>query len=436
MSDTVRSTSSRTRCRVAVVWIDWYAYHVARFRGLDAAPALAGKVVGLELVGGVGVHAGLKFREDLPPELAIETLEPESSWAQASKVHLGRALWTRLSELEPEIVLVPGYYTLPALAAALWAKFHRSVSVLMTESTAYDHPRVAFKEWAKGLLLRTLFDWAVAGGREHLAYLEQLGFPMDRTARFYDVVDNQLFVDGTDALRKQLPAEFGLPANPYFVYVGRFAEEKNIALLLESWIAYRRQGGTWPLVLVGDGPLASSLREAAIASGFGAEVFFPGLKSSRALLPYYAFAGCFVLPSTREPWGLVVNEAMAAGLPVVVSDRCGCAEDLVVPGANGFLFSPEDGAALTLCLHRITSLSASKRTAMGAESRRIVRRYSPESFGLEIARIAEAERGDVHGSAERQSRTWPDDDARTLESRALGSRAARRVIAGALEGSQ
>ncbi len=418
------SDTQRFSCRVAVIWIDWYAYHVARFRGLNAAPTLAGKVAGLELVGGVGVHAGLKFREDLPTGLAIETLEPQSNWAQAGKLQLARALWGRLSELEPETVLVPGYYTLPAIAAALWAKSHRSVSVLMTESTAYDHPRVAWKEWAKGLLLRALFDWAVAGGEQHLTYLEQLGFPADRTARFYDVVDNHLFAEGTDALRGQSPAEFGLPDRPYFVYVGRFAEEKNIFRLLESWVAYRREGGAWPLVLVGDGPLASSLREAAAVSGFGADIYFPGLKSSRALLPYYAFAGCFILPSTREPWGLVVNEAMAAGLPVLVSDRCGCAADLVEPGRNGFVFSPADGLALTARMHRISSLSVAGLQAMGAESRRMVRRYSPESFGLEIARIADVERAGHRSQASRTS------DTRCNDSSAASS------MTGALKGSK
>ncbi len=436
MLDTQPSAISRTRCRVAVIWIDWYAYHVARFRGLNAAPTLAGKVAGLELVGGVGVHAGLKFREDLPPELAIETLQPQSSWAQANKLQLARQLWSRLSELEPEVVLVPGYYTLPAIAAALWAKFHRSVSVLMTESTAYDHPRVAWKEWAKSLLLRALFDWAVAGGKEHLEYLEQLDFPTDRTARFYDVVDNELFAQGTDALRGQSASDFGLPTEPYFVYVGRFAEEKNISGLLESWIAYRRGGGTWPLVLVGDGPLAAALRQAAAASGFGADVFFPGLKSSRALLPYYAFAGCFVLPSTREPWGLVVNEAMAAGLPVLVSDRCGCAVDLVESGRNGFVFAPADGLALIARMRQIASSGPAELRAMGAESRRLVSHYSPRSFGLEIARIADSEQADLREPAGLQNRDSRDEDARYQALEAQTSRVAGRSMTGALRGSK
>ena len=381
MSSLVRS------CRVAVIWIDWYAYHVARFRGLLSAPSLQGRTVGLEMVGGIGVHAGLKFREELPGDLPIETLLPETSWGEANKLKLSIMLWNRLSELSPEVVLVPGYYMLPGIAIALWAKVHDATSVLMTESTAGDHKRVWWKEALKGFGMRVLFDWAVSGGRAHVEYLHELGFPANRIVGGYDVVDNQMFRTGTDALEGQEPTTYGLPDQKYFVYVGRLAEEKNVKTLLACWLDYRRAGGTWPLVLVGDGAEAKSLKESALASGFGSDVIFPGLKSSRSLLPFYAFAGCFVLPSTREPWGLVVNEAMASGLPVLVSTACGCAPDLVEEGRNGFTFEANDAAKLTGLLHAISGLPEATRKNMGVASREIVSMYSPEHFGRSIAAI-------------------------------------------------
>ena len=67
-------------CRVVVLWIDWYPYHVSRFLGMLHAPTLSGRAVGIELVGGIGVHAGLKFREGLPASLPNETLLPDASW--------------------------------------------------------------------------------------------------------------------------------------------------------------------------------------------------------------------------------------------------------------------------------------------------------------------------------------------------------------------
>ncbi len=375
-------------CRVAVLWIDWYPYHVARFRGLLSAPSLAGSTVGIEFVGGIGVHAGLKFREELPAELPIETLMPGTAWREANKFQLARMLWRRLSALAPEVVLVPGYYTLPAIAAAVWARSHGAASVLMTESTAGDHRRSAWKERVKGLGLRILFHWAVAGGKAHRDYLGQLGFPAECVAGYYDVVDNGFFLEGTKAIREHSPAAFRLPSEPYFLYVGRLAHEKNVATLMSSWLSYRDAGGSWPLVLVGDGPEAASLKAVAAASPYAKEVLFPGLKASRELLPAYAFAGCFVLPSLREPWGLVVNEAMASGLPVLVSEACGCGPDLVSQGLNGFFFSPSDAGALTKLLHRMEQLSPGQREEMGRRSSETIAHYSPERFGRAVAAIA------------------------------------------------
>ena len=387
------------RCRVAVLWIDWYAYHVARFEGLRSTPELrepAGTVVGLEMVGGIGVHAGLKFREPLPAELRVETLMPASSWGEAGQVRLARAVWRALDRLDPEVVLVPGYYTLPALAAAVWARVHGRTGVLMTESTAADHRRSAWKERLKGWLIRGLFRWAVAGGAAHVRYLRQLGFAADRIARFYDVVDNERYGEqATELRRSSTPAAAGLPETPYFLYVGRLAPEKNVEALVGAWLRYRAEGGAWGLVLVGDGPSAAGLRATVKASGYADEVQFAGLRPSRELPPFYAFAGAFVLPSMREPWGLVVNEAMASGLPVVVSDRCGCAEDLVRHGRNGLVFDPSGKPGteneLRDCLHLMSGFSAEKLAAMRMESIERVGEYSPANFGLEIAGIVRRE---------------------------------------------
>ncbi len=372
-----------------MIWIDWYAYHVARFAALVRHPELAGNVVGVELVGGIGVHAGLKFRESLPSSLPIETLFPASSWSEVKGWAAARAVWKLLHKLDPALVLVPGYYTRAGLAAAIWAKLNGRRTVLMTESTAGDHARVPWKEALKGGLIRLLFDWAVAGGAPHRRYLEQLGFPRKRIARFYDVVDNEFFAERSDAIRKHSdPAEFDLPPTPYFLYVGRLAQEKNIAGLLASYLEYRDRGGDWPLVLVGDGPERASLEQLAAGSNYSADIRFVGLKTTAELPQYYAFAGCFVLPSTREPWGLVANEALAAGLPLIVSERCGCAADLLAEGENGCAFDPETPGDLTRCLSAIGALAEAELEAMGLRSRQIVAPFSPGSWAAEIARIA------------------------------------------------
>ena len=371
-------------CDLVVLWIDWYAYHVARFRGILSVPSLAQHAVGIEMVGGVGVHAGLKFRQPLPAGLPIETLMPDADWLGADKLKLAAKVWRALARLNPKTVLVPGYYTLPALAAAAWAKLHGRTSVLMTESASYDHPRSALKERIKGTAIRLLFDWAVSGGKDHVDYLRQLGFPRTRIAGFYDVVENRLYGQHV-ALRADVRSD--LP-DRFFLFVGRLSPEKNAVHLLRAWHSYRDAGGNWSLILAGDGPESAQLHAEASKSNHAAAFTITGLKSSGELLPYYAAASCFVLPSTREPWGLVVNEAMASGLPVLVSNRCGCARDLVVDGENGFTFDPGDGARLVQLLHTMEHLHPVALQAMGNRGREVIADYSPEHFGMEIARIA------------------------------------------------
>jgi 1,2-diacylglycerol 3-alpha-glucosyltransferase len=367
----------------AVIWIDWYAYHVARFRALAESKHLQNRVHGLELVGGCGVHQHLRFREDDRGALPISTVLPHRSWQDAGGVEIARKLCAELSRLDPSAVLVPGYYTLPAIAAAIWAKVHRRRSVLMTETTREDHQRVWWKERVKSLILRMLFDRAIAGGDPHIRYLLELGFPLQNIACAYDVVDNERIANGTSRLRASGAAcDHDLPEN-FFLFVGRLAEEKNVLALLLSFAEYRRSGGTWQLVFAGDGPMRESVEAEIDKLQVHHCVRVDGLKSADDLLPYFAFAKCLVLPSRREPWGLVVNEAMAAGLPVIVSRQCGCAENLVTAD-NGFLFPSDDQQALTDCLREFEHKSSRQRLAMGEASRTIISRFSLERWVSEV----------------------------------------------------
>ncbi|MDQ1469940.1 MAG: hypothetical protein QOJ99_1420 [Bryobacterales bacterium] len=371
---------------IALIWIDWYPYHHARLRALTRHPRIGAGVAGIEMVGRSGVHKGLTFREAAEPALPVDTLLPASSWSLYTQARLGFAVWKKLSRLNPGTVFVPGYYTVPAFAAAVWARLHRRKTVLMTESTQQDHRRSGCKEAVKSFLIRHLFDYAIAGGKPHVRYLLALGFSEERIRRNYDVVDNEFFSEAATLCRQS-----GARAHsPYFLYVGRLAEEKNVAGLIESYALYRMAGGSWPLVIVGSGPLERELKAQAACTGFGQDIRFEGMRSSRELPHYYAFAGCFVLPSLREPWGLVVNEAMASAIPVMVSSRCGCAEDLVEDGANGFLFNPAVCGQLTKCMMTVTSLPTPDRERMGQRSYEIISRFSPDVWAEQVLEISSA----------------------------------------------
>jgi 1,2-diacylglycerol 3-alpha-glucosyltransferase len=372
---------------LSVIWIDWYAYHVARLRALVESPSRLGDIQGLELVGGCGVHRGVVFRNGDRGELPIQTLLPATGWSEATQNRMARLVWKKLAELNPQVVLVPGYYTAPALAAAVWARRHNRKAILMTETTRGDHRRMWWKEAVKGRLIRSLFDAAIAGGSRHVEYLQELQFPASRIGRCYDVVDNEFFRKGAAQFRKsQTAAKFQLP-DRYLLYVGRLAPEKNLEALIRGFAKAVRRGAKFSLVLVGEGPLRGKLERQVQEAGLEPRVVFAGLKTTAQILPYYAFAHSFVLPSYREPWGLVVNEAMAAGLPVLVSRRCGCSDDLVEHGSNGLLFAADNEEELTAAILRADRWSAQERDSMGRRSENLIAHYSLQHWAEEVFRL-------------------------------------------------
>ena len=136
-----------------------------------------------------------------------------------------------------------------------------------------------------------------------------------------------------------------LPTGPFFLSVCRFVPEKNLVRLIEAFARYRDQAcptGRWDLALCGDGPEAGLIEETIARSGHAEAIHRPGFLQADTLCRWYAHATAFVLPSLSEPWGLVVNEAASAGLPLLVSERAGCAATLVPEpeGTTGARFDP------------------------------------------------------------------------------------------------
>ena len=220
--------------------------------------------------------------------------------------------------------------------------------------------------------------------------MRTLGF--DDAAIFtpYDVVDNNYFATQSDAVREDATAwrdRLGLGEGDHFLYVGRLAPEKDLQLLLRAYSKYRRQvERPWGLVVAGDGPMGDELR--ALAAELGIDgIHWLGYRQLGDLPACYALSSCLVLPSRSEPWGLVVNEAMASGLPVIVSSRCGCAGDLV-RDRNGFIFEGGNEDALVRRLVDVDALSPAVLDEMGQASRAIVASYSPEVWASGLVEAA------------------------------------------------
>jgi 1,2-diacylglycerol 3-alpha-glucosyltransferase len=303
-------------------------------------------------------------------------------------------LFDCLDRFQPGMVLIPGWGNLEALVALAWCTSRRVPAIVMSESTAWDERRFWWKEGIKRRLV-ALYSCALVGGHPHADYLVQLGMSPDRVFHGYDAVDNDYFAQKAEQIRSHDTVsriERGLPQN-YFLASARFIEKKNLTRLLQAYSRYLELWGEpgnkgaelaptvpWSLVLLGDGPLRKTLETQLAALQLRDRVLLPGFKQYADLPAYYASAGAFIHASSVEQWGLVVNEAMASGLPVLVSNRCGCASDLVQEGKNGFTFDPYDIEQLVSLMLQMSRMETQTRKAMGRESERIIADWGPSRF--------------------------------------------------------
>jgi glycosyltransferase involved in cell wall biosynthesis len=365
---------------VAVVFQHIGPYHHAR---LNAA-ARHFRVVGVEW------SAHDTFGWGRPGEASayrkVSLFERCMRGAHAGSV-LDSALSAAMEENRPDAVAVNGWGDFGSAITLRCCCRRKLPIVLMSESSAGDNRRNWLIEAIKSRVIK-LSAAALVGGRAHAKYLAALGLSPEAISTGYDAVDNDHFARGADCARAEpgpLRQRWGLPAN-YFLASSRFIPKKNLMFLIRAYARYyasdRGESGdnAWKLLLLGDGPQRPDIEALARELHVAESLFMPGFKTYEVLPAYYGLAGAFLHASTTEQWGLVVNEAMASGLPVVVSDRCGCAGELLRHGENGFAFDPRDETGLADYMLQVAH-DPVRRSAMGRRSRELIQDWGPERFG-------------------------------------------------------
>ena len=299
---------------------------------------------------------------------------------------LDQQLTTLLDGLRPQVVVSVGWADRAYQRLLLAARRRGIPVVIVSDSRQRDELRSSGKEAIKRQLLRG-YSAALVAGRESRAYLEQLGFPAQAIFQPWDVVDTAFFVEVANRWAQQ-PSSVGT-SEPHFLCVSRFVPKKHHAVLLSAYGLYQRQGGSWGLRLIGAGPLQAELETAIAQLPDPSQVRLHPFQQLPELAASYAQASAFVLASTSDQWGLVVNEAMAAGLPCLVSSACGCAVDLIEHGVTGWCFDPTRAEQLTGLLHRCARQSPADRAGMVLAARRRLEAFSPESFASGLRQAVE-----------------------------------------------
>jgi glycosyltransferase involved in cell wall biosynthesis len=279
-----------------------------------------------------------------------------------------------------DAVWVHGYAYTTAWMAAAAALRSGARLLVREEQTLLDRrprgPRAVARELALRALLARAHGLYI--GEQNRRFLRRYGVPESRLTPARYCVDNAYFAAEAARLRPrrdELRARFGVTDDrPVVLFVGRMIEKKRPLLLLDAFARIRRERAC-ALVIAGDGPLRAAA-ESAVAARAIPDVHFAGFLNQSELPAAYAAADVFTLPSSHhETWGLVVNEAMNFSLPAVVTDRVGCAEDLVHNTRSGTVVRPDDAASLAAALAHLID-DRDRRERYGAESRCIVSRYT------------------------------------------------------------
>jgi glycosyltransferase involved in cell wall biosynthesis len=245
--------------------------------------------------------------------------------------------------------------------------------------TARGVLRRAVKRLAYPRLLRS-FDMCLAVGRRNADYYRHYGVPESRIVRSPHCVDNDFFRRGAaEARRESLPLRQALGIADVVVvalFAGKLIEKKRPLDFLRALDQVGRDRPDVCGVIVGDGPLKAQVEDHR--ARHGTRCFMSGFLNQQDIARAYAAADVLVLPSSGgETWGLVVNEAMAAGMPAIVSDQVGCAPDLIVEGKTGFTYPCGDVAALAARLGQIAT-DAGLRSRMREQAEEHIAGFTPE----------------------------------------------------------
>ncbi|MFM5893995.1 MAG: glycosyltransferase [Novosphingobium sp.] len=333
---------------IAVLFTQFSAYHIDRCEAIARRFAGRAEVLAVEVATSSAVYAWEASGQvagarkiTLFPGASYDSLAwPKKLWRQFKTLWRCDSVLIGIGYNEPDVIV------LSCLLALLGVRV-----ILLSESKFDDKRRRVGIELLKALILAP-YRAAIVGGHRHLAYFRFLGFRRRPVMPGYDTVN----IERVRAMGGNSPAPDGAPfASREFIFVGRFVDKKNLIELVEGYALYAQTAGPSPrrLVLIGSGPEEPLIRARAEELGVAGSIEFPGFLGAEAVAQRLAKGLALVLPSAEEQWGLVVNEALALGLPAIISPAVGSGDLLIRNLVNGYvteLNAPEGLAAAMLAM--------------------------------------------------------------------------------------
>lgn len=301
------------------------------------------------------------------------------TFSEDYELHVPYDTMWQLKRWKPDVILTAemGARSLQAVA---FAKMTRTPVVLWaTLADRLEIGRGTVRNAARRWLTRHA-DGFIVNGESGARYIRRFGVPDDRMVHVPYATD----------MSRLLSLPLARAADPYhLLYVGSLSERKGVELLLDGLKVWAVANPTRKvtLTLVGDGPLRAALRARPVAPNV--ELHWAGNVDYHALPEWYANGGIFVFPSLGDEWGLVVNEALAAGVPVLGSAYTQAVEELVRDGVNGWVFVPEDAQTVADALDRALGTPAAQLESMRVAARASVRDLTAEKAAARIVEFLE-----------------------------------------------
>lgn len=281
-----------------------------------------------------------------------------------------------LAQLNPDLVFTSGWMDKDYIRICEVAK-GKGIPVVTSADTHWAGSwRQRIGTLYARIFFRRYFDFIMVPGAFQFEFARKIGFRSEQILFNFYSADVDFY---SGIFHKYLEAKKSdYPRN--ILYLGRFAEVKNIGLLISVFEEVAKAGSDWNLILIGNGPLENSIPKSD-------RIKVHPFTSPQDLEGILAKTGIFCLPSKDEPWGVVVHEMASCGIPLLISDVCGAGHEFVRNGLNGFRFKSGDHESLREKMERLMSMNSEQLIRMGVQSNVISKHISPEGWASELYSI-------------------------------------------------
>jgi glycosyltransferase involved in cell wall biosynthesis len=286
------------------------------------------------------------------------------------EVHLANGLLSKLVKEKPFLVITEGF-GFPTIFSWLYTSiFHKKLIIFSAETHHTAKYYSSFRHLLRRFMVRQSHGF-IAKGTLAKEYLISLQVSQEKIFLTHYSIDPELFGLSLNKIGEKQKSR---KKKTRILYVGRLTKLKGVDLLIRAYKEVKKKYPNIELCLVGDGSDEDEFKKLAEGTD---DISFEGYKQYDQLLPYYLDSDLFVLPTLKDVWGLVVNEAMMCGMPILCSQYAGCCQDLIKEGENGLIVDPENLEELSQGICQLLSKDGNL-SRFGKRSLEIIKDFSTE----------------------------------------------------------